>query len=148
MNSGHQGMTDKVDTAHSPTLHSSQVKEEQSGPPATGLRKPKSPKSAGESAGNSAGKKGAAGGTAGSSAVSLFFQRKRPPSTAPSSPPGSPLFPRTVPGISLALLWDSGFLSSVAGGPDCKSRRSKGLHAVAVAPRTHSCNVRPRQNYC
>ena len=66
----------------------------QSGPPATGLRKPESPKSAGESAGKSAGKKGTTGGTAGNSAVSLFFQRKRPPGTAPSSP----LFPGTLPG--------------------------------------------------
>ena len=93
----------------------------QSGPPATGLRKSEFPKSAGESAGKSAAKKGTAGGTAGSSAVSLFFQRKRPPGTAPSSPPSSPLFPGTLPSTLPALLGNSGFLSPVAGGPDCNS---------------------------
>ena len=66
----------------------------QSGPPATGLRKPESPKSTGESAGNSVGKKG----TAGSSAVSLAFQRKWPPSTAPSGQLLADTVPSTLPG--------------------------------------------------
>ena len=52
------------------------------------------PKSAGETAGKSAGKKRTAGGTVGSSAVSLLFQRNRPPSTAPSSPPQQSAFSR------------------------------------------------------
>ena len=69
-----------------------------SGPPATGLRKPKSPKSAGESAGKSAGKRGTAGGTVGNSAVPLLFLRQnRPPGTVPSSPHSSPPFFGTLP---------------------------------------------------
>ena len=85
----------------------------QSGPPAAGLRKPESPKSAGESAGNSAGKKG----TAGSSAVSLFFQRKRPPGTAPSSATSSPLFPGTVPGTLPSTFGGFGLYQSCSRRP-------------------------------
>ena len=35
--------------------------------------------------------------------------------------PAVPLFPALFPALSPAPLWDSGFLSPVAGGPDCKS---------------------------
>ena len=60
------------------------------------------PKSAVESAGKSARKKG----TAGSSAVSLLFQRKRPPSTAPSNALLTGTLPTTLPGA----FQDLGFL--------------------------------------
>ena len=83
----------------------------QSQPLAAGLKKPESPKSAGESAGKSAREMGIAGGTAGSSAISLLFQRKRPPSTAPSSP----LVPALLPTLSPALLGDSGLSQSCIG---------------------------------
>ena len=66
--------------------------ELQSGPPATGLRKPESPKSAGESAAKSAGKRG----TAGSSAGRPLSSENQRNGTAPSSPPSSPLFPGTL----------------------------------------------------
>ena len=68
------------------------ILELQSGPPATGLRKPESPKSAGESVGKSAGKKGIVGGTAGSSAgrpLSLEKPEKR--HCSQQSPQQSPL---------------------------------------------------------
>ena len=39
---------------------------------------------------------------------------------AQQSPPQSPFFPALFPELSAALLGDSGFLSPVAGGADCK----------------------------
>ena len=93
----------------------------QSGPPATGLRKPESPKSAGESAGKSAGQKGTAGRTAGSSARRPLSLENRETALLPAVPPAVPFFPALFPALSPALSGDSGFLSPVAGGPDYKS---------------------------
>ena len=74
----------------------------QSGPPATGLRKPESPKGAGESAGKSARKKRIAGSSAGRATffgkrerhfsqqfrqLSPFSGRHPPPPQGPSTPP-------------------------------------------------------------
>ena len=63
--------------------------------------------------------RGTAGwGTAGSSAFSLLFQRNRPPSTALSSPPSSPLFPGVLPSTLPGTFWDLDFPSPVAGAWD------------------------------
>ena len=59
----------------------------ESRPPATGLGKPKIPKSAGESAGKSAGKQGTAGRTARNSAGRPLSLEKQRNGTAPSSLP-------------------------------------------------------------
>ena len=79
----------------------------ESRPPATGLRKPQSPKVLGRVPGKTSN----AGGTAGRSTVALLFQRKRPPSTAPGSPR---FFLGTLP----STFGDFGSLRPVAGGLD------------------------------
>ena len=93
-----------------------------SGPPATGLRKPESPKSAG----NSAGKKGTAGGDCWEQCwEAALFGKVEKRHCSQQSPPAVPffpaLFPALSPALSPALLGDSGFLSPAAGGPDLKA---------------------------
>ena len=68
--------------------------EQESRPPATGLKKAQIPKSGREGPGKSAGKKGTAGG--GTAESSHFLWKNRETALLPALP-SSPLFPGTLP---------------------------------------------------
>ena len=95
----------------------------ESWPPATGLRKPTSPKALGRVLGfpeECREKPALQGGTAGSSAGRPFSFEKQENGTAPSSPPSNALFPGALPSTLPGTFGDLGFLSPVAGSQDSK----------------------------
>ena len=88
----------------------------QSGPPATELGKPESPRSASESAGNSPRKKGDCWGELLEAALGgRFLWRSRETALLPAISPAIPFILALFP----ALLGYSGSLSPATNGPDC-----------------------------
>ena len=84
--------------------------------------RPNPPKVPGRVLGRVPGKGGVLGGLLGAVLGGHFLWKSRETALLPAVPPALPFFPALFPALSPALLGDSGFLSPVAGGPDCNPR--------------------------
>ena len=99
-----------------------------SGLPATGLRKPKSPKVLGRVLGRVPGKGRVLGGLMGTVPGGQFCWEKN--GTVPSNAPSNPLFTGTLPSTLPGTFGDLGFVSPVAGSPNLNPQ-----HIQSLGPR-------------